>query len=186
MTKPIPQEIKEIIESGFKITVPSATSFRLSESPAYKALSGLSLKEMDVGWWDSETKKIILVELKGFEIWKEFDKSTETAHGHLMAVLNGKATDTLLMLAATWVGTNTGNRLQASLPSEAHRYPGEGNIKLIFLIDTPLSRRALLSPMKDAVNKELAGRMRLFGVRNVILVDLETAQKMALPIVRQN
>jgi hypothetical protein len=177
---------REISESGFKITVPAAASFRFSESPTYKKLSGLILKEMDVGWWDSRTNKMMLVELKSTEIWDEFDKSAETAHGHLVAVINGKATDTLLMLCAAWAGTNEGNDLKAALPSETHSYPGEGNIKLIFLIDTPPSRRALLSPMKDAVNKALAGRVRLFGIKRVILLDLETAEKMALPIVRQN
>jgi len=177
---------RDIIESGFKITVLAATSFRFCESPAYKKISGLSLKEMDVGWWDSSTQSIILVELKGIGIWNELYKTIETASGHLVSVIRDKATDTLLMLAAIWTGTKNGNDFKADLPSKIHSYPGEGNIKLIFLIDTPPSRRPLLASVKDVVNKGLAGRVRLFGIKSVILVDLETAIKMALPIVRQN
>ncbi len=40
-------------------------------------------------------------------------------------------------------------------------------------------------PVKDALNRELAGRVRLFGVRNVTLIDFDQAQKMGLPVERQ-
>ena len=110
---------QEVIESGFKLTVPEETSFRLCESPAYKNLSGLGLKEMDVGWWDNNNGKLILLELKGHEIWQEFDKSRENAHQHLVNVLDRKVTDALLMLAAVWVKTEIGDKLKTSLPEES-------------------------------------------------------------------
>lgn len=176
------ENIRKISESGFQVTVPVQDSFRFCECAAYKALKGLNLQEMDVGWWDSN-EKIILLELKGHEIWDNFDKSKDTAHNHLVASLTGKATDALLMLAAAWVGTKDGADIKTSLPMQVHTYPGEGKIRLIFLIDTPPSRMPLLGALKDEVKKRLEGRLQLFG-STVILVDFVKAQKMQLPVVR--
>jgi len=178
-------KMREVVESGFKVTVPEKTSFRFCECPAYQTLSGLSLKEIDVGWWNANAGKLILLELKGREIWQEFDKSGITASRHLVTSLKGKLTDALLMLAAVWVETGIGGKLRSCLPDSVHQYPGDGNLKFVFLIDTPTSSKPLLSPVKDAINKELAGRVRLFGVKHVTLVDLDIAQRMGLPVEKQ-
>ena len=126
-------EMREVIESGFKVTLSKENSFRFCESPAYQRLSGLSLKEMDIGWWDTTNSKLILLELKSFK---------------------GKVTDTLLMLAAVWVKTEIGKEIKTSMPTHIHQYQGDGSVKLIFLIDTPASRKSLLLPVKDAINKD--------------------------------
>lgn len=177
--------MREIIESGFKVIVPKETSFRLGENPAYRNLSGLGLKEMDIGWWDTANNKLVFLELKGIDIWQGFDRKKDTAHAYLVQSLKGKVTDVLLMMAAMWVGTDTGKTLGASLPDHVQRYQGDGSLKLVFLIDTPPARKSLLAPVKDAINKELAGRVRLFGVRHVTLVDFDTAIKMKLPVTRK-
>ena len=132
-------EMREVIESGFKVTLSKENSFRFCESPAYQRLSGLSLKEMDIGWWDTTNSKLILLELKGTEIWQGFDKSKDTAHDYLVESLKGKVTDVLLMLAAAWVKTGIGNELKAHIPNHVHQYRGDGSIKLIFLIDRGLA-----------------------------------------------
>jgi len=178
-------KMREVTESYFKVTVPEENSFRFCESPAYQRLSGLSLKEMDIGWWDITNSKLIILELKGVEIWQSFDKSKDTAHDYLVKSLNGKVTDVLLMLAAVWVKTGIGKEIEAHLPNSVHQYRGDDSVKLIFLIDTPASRKSLLLPVKDAINKQLAGRVRLFGVKNITLIDFDMAQKMGLPIERQ-
>ena len=179
------KELREVIASGFKVTLSEENSFRFCENPAYQRLSGLSLKEMDIGWWDTKNSRLILLELKGIEIWQGFDRSKENAHAHLVKALKGKVSDVLLMLAAMWVETDIGKLLRASLPDHVHQYHGDGSLKFVFLIDTPASRKSLLLPVKDAINKELAGRVRLFGVKHVTLVDFDIAQKMGLPIKRQ-
>ena len=176
--------MREVIESGFKVTVREETSFRLCECTAYQSLSSLSLKEMDVGWWDAGKSKLIILELKGREIWLEFDKSEDTAHEHLLTSLKGKVTDVLLMLAAVWVEAGIGTELKRSLPANVHRYQGDGSLKFIFLIDESASRKSLMSPVKDAINKELAGRLRLFGVKYVTLIDFDMAQKIGIPVER--
>ncbi|RLB90987.1 MAG: hypothetical protein DRH50_11635 [Deltaproteobacteria bacterium] len=177
--------MREIIESGFKVIVPNETSFRLCENPVYRSLSGLGLKEMDIGWWDNAKSKLLFFELKGIDIWRQFDRKKDIAHAYLVKSLKGKVTDVLLMMAALWVGTDTGKAFKESLPDHVQKYHGDGSLKLIFLIDTPISRKSLLAPVKDAINKELAGRVRLFGVRHVTLVDFDTANRMGLPVTRE-
>lgn len=85
---------------------------------------------MDVGWQDTNNRRLILLELKGREIWQEFDKSGHTAHQHLVISMKGKVTDALLMLAATWVETEIGKELKSSLPIYLHQYQGDGNLKI--------------------------------------------------------
>lgn len=178
-------KIREVIESGFKVTITEENSFRFCENPVYKNLSSLSLKEMDIGWWDITDSKLFLLELKGCDIWREFDKSEDSAHKYLLKSLKGKITDTLLMLAAVWVETGKGKELKIFLPNHIHQYPSDGNLIFIVLIDTPISRKPLLLSVKDAINRELAGRIRLFNVKYVTLVDFDTARTMGLPVQRK-
>jgi hypothetical protein len=140
---------------------------------------------MDIGWWDNTRNKLIIVELKGNEIWSEFDKDKDKAHLYLVNIINEKATDTLFMLAAAWIGTELGEKLKNDLPTQTHRYPGENGIKLVFLIDTPAERKTLLVAVKDEVNRNLAGKLSLFGVRRLNFMDSDTAMKNGIPISRQ-
>ncbi|MFQ5673875.1 MAG: hypothetical protein ACE5G9_12345 [Nitrospinales bacterium] len=142
------------------------------------------MKEMDIGWWDPTKSTLFLLELKGNEVWQGFDKNKDIAHDHLVKSLKKKATDVLLMLAAVWVKTNIGKKIRPTLPKPIHRYRGDGSIKIIFLVDTPTSSIPLLLAVKDAVNKEIAGRVRLFGVKNVTLINFDEAQNSKLPIER--
>ncbi len=178
-------KMRVITESGFKVIVPERQSFRFCENPTYQHLSGLRIKEMDIGWWEVSRNKLILLELKGIEIWREFDRDKDTAFKFLLKSIEKKATDVLLMLAAIWTETEIGKKLKESLPDEVHHYHGEGCLKLIFLLDTPGFRRPLLGPIKDAINRELAGRLRLFGVQRLTIVDFDTANKIGLPITRE-
>jgi len=102
-----------------------------------------------------------------------------------MSSLKGKATDVLLMLAAMWIETDIGRDLKAFMPKDAHKYHGDNSLKLIFLIDTPFSRRSLLLPVKDDINRQLAGCARLFGMKNISIIDLEIAKNMGLPVTRE-
>ncbi|MCD6326449.1 SWIM zinc finger family protein [bacterium] len=178
-------EMSEITESGFRVTVPKETSFRFCDCPAYQRLSGLCLKEMDIGWWDKGTSRLLLIELKGEEVWREFDKSKVAAHEHMLTALKGKLTDTLLMLVAVWIETGVGKELSKSLPALVRQYPGDGKLGFVFLVDTPASRSPMLTAVKDDMNKELEGRMRLFGVRRVAIVNLAVAQDIGIPVERQ-
>jgi CubicO group peptidase (beta-lactamase class C family) len=171
-------------ESGFRVALDRSTGFRLADLAPYRQLSGLCLKEMDVGWWDTASQRIFLLELKGSTVWDKFDADKDAAHGHLVATLRDKATDALLLLAAAWIGTSCGAELKALLPESVQAYPGDGKIKLIFLVDTPASRKPLLSAIKDELNRKTAGRSRLFGIRHLTIVDFDLAVKLGLPVTR--
>jgi hypothetical protein len=69
-------------------------------------------------------------------------------------------------------------------PPQAQLYPGDGRVKLIFLIDVPDEKRELLLAIRDELNARLGGKLALFGVKRVTVVNLETAQKMGLPVRR--
>lgn len=60
--------MREITESDFEVSISEETSFRFAENPGYQKVSGIGLKEMDVGWWDNANNKLIFLELKGIEI----------------------------------------------------------------------------------------------------------------------
>jgi len=177
-------EERTVTESGFRISLNRPASFRFCEAGPYRNLSALHLKEMDVGWWDASGGRLLLVELKSAEVWRTFDANRNAAHEHLVESLRDKATDALMMLAAAWLGTGWGRDLREHLPREASRYPGDGKIKLVFLLDTPPSRKPLLQAVKDHLNRKAAGRCRLFGIQRITVVDFERARKMGLPVER--
>ncbi len=139
---------------------------------------------MDVGWFDDSKGKLVFLELKGEELWDKFDKSKDEAHTHLVKNLREKATDVLLMLAAVWSKTKIGKGIKEILPVKAHRY-SDGILKFIFLLDTPDSRKPLLIHIQDAVNKELAGRVRLFGMERLTVIDFDKAKELGLPVTRE-
>jgi hypothetical protein len=176
--------VREVKEAGFKVSLPQASSFRLSELTPYAQLCGRCRKEMDVGWCDDAKGHTVLLELKGAEVWHAFDSTKATAHDHLVESLSGKATDVLLILASVWAGTDFGARLSPLLPAAARKFPGTSKLKLIFLLDTPASRAPLLGAVKDELNRVLAGRASLYGIRRVTLVDFARAQGMGLPVAR--
>lgn len=179
------QPVREVVDSGFKVSLSEASSFRLSDLAPYQQLSGCCLKEMDVGWHDGSQGRLFLLELKGAEVWDAFDRSKTAAHEHLVANLKGKATDVLLILASVWAQTEFGLQLSPLLPAAARAFPGAAKLKLIFLVDTPATRTPLLGPVKDELNRLLSGRVSLYGIRRVTLIDFDRAQKMGLPITRR-
>nr|VFK61059.1 MAG: hypothetical protein BECKTUN1418F_GA0071002_12412 [Candidatus Kentron sp. TUN]VFK70188.1 MAG: hypothetical protein BECKTUN1418E_GA0071001_12422 [Candidatus Kentron sp. TUN] len=123
--------MRKIEESGFQVVLENDTSFRIGELPAYRELSGAHLKEMDVGWWDAREGRLIILELKGEEIWDEFD-GKQNASEHLIGELSKKANDTLLILASVWSGTELGLQIKKDLPIAVHTYPGKDRYMLAF------------------------------------------------------
>jgi len=175
-------------ESGFRVTAPDP-SFRFSELPAYRALSGQHLKEMDIGWWEKSpkgTNRLLLLELKGMEVWQSLPDDPKKPHEHLIRTCVEKATDTLLMLSGAWLPTTWGKELAAEAPPQLTPYAGDGHaaLKLVFLIDIPASHRELLLAVRDQINGQLSGRLRVFGLKHVSVFDFETAQKKGLPVTR--
>jgi len=186
-------DIRTIHESGFVVTLPKDLSFRLCEMAPYERLKGQHLKEMDVGWFDAKERSIVLLELKGKEVgeeWKAQERDgskngcKRKPHEHLIENLGNKGTDCLLIFSAVWAKTEVGEEFQRLLPQDCWKYPAKGKIKLFFLVDTPSSRRELLLEVKHKLNETLSGRLQLFGIQRVLLLDFNKAREMGLPVER--
>ena len=175
------KHLREYQESGLRVSLPDEGCFRIADCRTYQELSGKQLKEMDFGWWDKDNSKIILLELKGKEIWDGWTPG-QSASARLIENLVAKATDMLLILSAVWLKTEIGSELSLELPGSVAG--GLQAIKFVFLVDTPATQIPLLSNLKDKLNQILAGRMQLFGIRHATLVHLDNAIKMGLPIDR--
>lgn len=180
-----------IEESGMRIEYPDSNSFRIGELDAYKRLSGKHLKEMDLGYWDAEKETLWLVELKGesdrlLEVADEHHKETQTGDESIRLErcsrfthdLMLKTLDTLLIMASIWSGTDEGLNIGEEIPEAIRQYPGHGNVKLAFVIDTAAERKHLLNILKDHVNTRLEGRLALFNIRRITLVDIDTASRL--------
>ena len=85
---------------------------------------------MDVGWYDSAKGALVLLELKGAEVWTAFNFDADQAHNHLISNLVDKASDVLLILGSVWARTEFGNELAALLPEKTRRFPGTAKLKL--------------------------------------------------------
>jgi hypothetical protein len=116
-----PAIVRTVSESGVEVSLPPG-GFRFAEASVYRRLSGQSLKEIDFGWWDAARGCLLLLELKGREVWNAPPKASP--HQHLLEVCAQKAVDTLLMLSATWLGTAIGSALRQDLPPPGAALPG--------------------------------------------------------------
>ncbi len=126
-------------ESGFRLEVEdNLHPFRIGQCGSYQRLSGKHLKEMDIGW--VEPRRICLLELKGDEAWTS--QKPPSPSEALLANLEEKARDVLLMVAAVWAGSPFGKELGAELPQPFPKSPTP--LKLMFLVDTPKGMEAEL------------------------------------------
>jgi hypothetical protein len=170
----------EYVESGMKFALPDG-AFRLQDMSAYQRLCGRHLKKMDFGWWDGAEQALVLLEAKGQGVW---DSTGRQAAGPDAEGIERKANDTLMMFGATWSKTVWGRELCKALPAKARRYPGEAHLRLIFVIDTPAASKELLLAFGEKINARLAGRLRLFDLPALAILDLEMAKSHGIPVSR--
>jgi hypothetical protein len=161
-------------ESGLRLELPDGEHFRFADLPAYQALCGQHLKEMDFAW-------IIEPHLVLLEV-RDYRRLVETLAGddflprrraeppRRFQALIDKVTDTLLMLLAAWAGTASGQALRRQLP-EAARHPKP--LHLIVAIELPATLTTHLGPLRDALNQQLRGRIALADVSRVTLLDYD-------------
>ena len=169
-----PDGKRVIIESGFKATFPEEKSFRLQDIDVYRRLSGKALKEMDIGWWDEDKNRLVFIELKGGDT--EFEKK------HFIDNITQKVTDVLLIMSAVWIGTRKGNDIRKQLPEPIHHYHEDRRLMFVVVIDISDESLQLIPPVREAINGRLEGRLHLFGVHRIFIVNLSRAIQMGLPV----
>ncbi|RKZ50904.1 MAG: hypothetical protein DRR16_05610 [Candidatus Parabeggiatoa sp. nov. 3] len=158
-------------ESGLRLTLPAGKHFRFQDCKAYKSLNGQNLKEMDFCWWQEDENRLWLIELKDYANLTP----AECLPNHLLDNLIAKATDSLLMLAACWAKTGKGQEFLSCLPSsvqEFPRHPQQLKLKLFFILKIDVSMfKDEIDALKYELNNRLRGRVALFNIRHVSLVD---------------
>lgn len=163
-------------ESGLKINLPDGHSFRFQDNPAYQKLKGKQLSEMDFAWWDTDKNILWLLDVKDYSHLSPREKLPE----HLLDNLSKKVTDSLLILAAIWSNSEQGLKLKNYLPLSCQTYKP---LKIIFILK--ISNKTIktsLSPLKTKLVNRLQGKLALFDLKNITLVDHEIAEKMGLPL----
>jgi hypothetical protein len=160
------------IESGLCLNLPDGQHFRFADLPAYQALKGQHLKEMDFAWVSQGT--LFLLEVRSYAQITEiltgadFLPTQGQSSPHRYQMLIDKVTDSLLMMLAAWANSSLGQSLKFSLPVEARaRLP----LKLVIAVDLPANLVVHLQALKDSLNERLRGRLALADVRNVVVID---------------
>jgi len=167
-------------ESGLQITLPVGENFRFQDCPSYQNLNGQNLSEMDFGWWDANKNTLWLLEVKDYSHLTPLERLPD----HLLDKLINKATDSLLILASVWFGSQKGKEICRDIPGSCHNFPVDPRkIKIVFVLKlTDANIKLQLSPLKTRLKNKLTGRLLLFDVSHVTLTDHETGIRMGLPI----
>lgn len=167
-------------KSGLRIILPDGDSFRFQDCSGYKSLSGKNLSEMDFSWWDSTQNILWRLDVKDYSHLTPPERLPE----YLLDNLAKKAIDSLLILSAVWAGSVKGQEIAAELPQSFQKFPdAPKKFKLVFVLKIQEnSIKAVLKPLKNKLLQQLEGRLALFDLKNIVLVDHELAQKMGLPL----
>ncbi|MHC5713858.1 MAG: hypothetical protein ACYTX0_17355, partial [Nostoc sp.] len=78
-----------------------------------------------------------------------------------------------------------GQKICADLPTFCHSFPIQPKkLKIVFVLKITSAHLKLeLSPLKTRLQDKLRGRLQLFDIKNITLVDHETAIRMGMAIV---
>jgi hypothetical protein len=165
------------IESGLRLNLPKGEHFRFQDCKVYKKLSGQKLKEMDFCWWQKEQNRLWLIEIKDYAHLS----TEERLPNHLLDNLVDKATDSLLMLATCWAKTGKGREFSACLPLPIQQFPEHPEqlkLKLFFILKIDVNMfKDEIDALRYRLNDRLRGRVALFNIRYVSLVDHLTVIK---------
>jgi len=162
-------------EPGFEITLPGIACFRFQDCPAYVAIKGSSVREMDFAWIDDSSGEFRLLELEDFVHLSKSEQMPE----YLIQRFQEKAIDSLLMLSALWLATPFGVRLRESIPQAIHHRPPR--IKLYFVVNLSEAHQSYIGPLKDKLSTRLKGKCEIVGAR-LCIWNKQTAITNGLPI----
>jgi hypothetical protein len=160
-------------ESGLRLFLNDQTHFRFQDLPAYNPLKGQRLKEMDFCWHDTDDNqnRLILLELKEFSRSRDKLSAADlTDKAYRFETLINKVVDSLLILAAAWLGTEKGLALRGELPPFAQQ---RMSLKIIIGLDLPVQMHSHYGVLRDKFNARLRGRIALFDIESVALLDYE-------------
>lgn len=158
-------------ESRVTIDLTGRESFRFSTCPGYLPLSGVGLKEMDIGWFEpgaaGGTGKLYLIELKDFTIEtlagrRGYSYPTYAAKAEfIIDELVRKSIDSVCMLIAVAAGVPSATLLSPCLPPSYH--PG-APIQLVHILHLSPSLEPYLTFINEQVRNKIKPYQQLFSV----------------------
>lgn len=158
-------------ESGVTIDLTGRESFRFSTCPGYLPLSGIGLKEMDVGWFEPNAAggagKLYLVELKDFTIETLVGRagksySTYAAKAEfIIDELVRKSIDSVCMLVAVAAGVPSAVLLSPCLPPSYR--PGTP-VQLVHILHLSPSLEPYLTFINEKVRNKIKPYQQLFAI----------------------
>ncbi len=169
-------------ESDLTIDLTDKEYFRFEALPTYKRLSGENIKEMDFTF--IEDGKLYFLEVKSFEkFFKHPQKiSFPEAMAELKIDLPKTLSDALLMMAAVWLETKTGNALKKEGIADSMT-----QVKpciLILALDLIESPEANLSVLNTAISSYLNGYLKLYDAKFILLSYKELQER--FPFIKRN
>mgnify|MGYP001213422668 CR=1 FL=1 len=166
MPLPMPFE-----ENGVRVDFPDANNFRLSDCEAYKAIKSKGVKEMDIGWFDTTSNTLWLVELKGFHNPANIkhqpkDLSNPTIVGSVMEELLDKSIHTICQVTTDRAGTKS---------CVGQPIADDTAIKIVHLIRVMPGQDAYLDPMQDAIRNKLRPFIAIYNIGAVAVISYDYA-----------
>lgn len=175
-------------ESGIRVDLSGKAHHLFERLSTYLYLKGQCVKEMDFCWLEPSVTNVetgtqspevlICLELKGYQ-------DTAIPVDDLLAILEQKAKDTLLMFCAAWLDRGKGKDLAVELPEAYRSYDPTRKLRLIMLIDADNSQAQALTALKDKLRNRLLGMTHLLDFK-LTLVNCTTAMNIGLPVSPAN
>lgn len=162
----------EYDESGFKFYLEDECSFRFEKLESYKkGLGNSGVKEMDFAWVDGSGALMLLeAESKGaFPRFVKQRKIEKCPLNHqrdaFLDYLAAKATDSLLMLAATWIPTDYGEKINNETPTVFSSQSTQLRISVNFFLVG--AGNGELIALRKELSRKLAGKLRLLDSEKI-------------------
>lgn len=152
--------------------------FRIEESESYQKNQTVGAKVVEFVLWHN--KKMLFLEAKKstpnyHNIEKSEDKK-ENYHQYIKAI-TGKFNDSVDLYFSTYVGRQ--NRSEISEKLLALNY---ANLDIVFVVVIKNAFTDSLIHYKEKLNKELQVKMKLWNIKDLIVIDEEMARKKGLII----
>ncbi len=165
---PIPMPFDE---NGVRVHFPDNNTFRLGDCPAYIAIKSQCVTEMDIGWLETATNTLWLVELKAFHnpampLYAPKDLSDTAIADKIFDNLLGKSIHTICQ-----VNTNRSNT-QACI---GHPIANNTSIRLVHLVKTMPGQDIYLTPLGDKLRDKLRPYIAIFNIAGVAIVSYDLA-----------
>lgn len=167
-------------ENGLSVHFPDNNTFRLSDCRAHIAIKSKSVKEMDIGWFDTVSNTLWLVELKAFHNPDNILHSTKDLSKS--AIVDRVIEDLLLKSIHTICQVNTDRAdTMSCLPQPLEK---STFIKVVHLIRTMPGQDDYLNPMQDKLRVKLSPLIAIFNIHSVTIISYDNAvSKNLLPWV---